>query len=187
MTEDLAIPLYPQGARDTPKGTAHYQSTVADADPTILSSDIQFDTSPVHTMPDALMNLLEASELLKAEEFLIRNTSTEGTFFIEIMAGECIITLGVLMQKVPCLKPWDLVCEILMELARRGRIDVFLGLPCQSFTFARDPALRNSEFPLGKPGFSPRQQDLVEKGNNLAAWALFFIKDHTCSAQVLHS
>ena len=104
-------------------------------------------------MPDALMNHLEASELLKAEEFLIRNTSTEGTFFIEIMAGECVITLGVLMQKVPCLKPLDLVYgeawnvlthgEILMELARRGRIDVFLGLPCQSFTFARDPALRN--------------------------------------------
>ena len=105
MTQDVAIPLYPQGARDTPKGTAHYQSTVADADPTILStgsaqshssdagedptilsSDIQFKPdSAGYTMQSAL------ADLMKAEKLLTCNVSVEGTFFIEVIAGECII------------------------------------------------------------------------------------------------
>ena len=126
--------------------TAQHLSGCTDVHPTIQSNDIQFDHTSTHVMPEALKNLLEA------DEFLIRNTSIECVFFV-IMAGECIITLGVLMNKVPCVKPWDIVYGekwnvlthgvILMQLAKLGRIDVFLGLPCQSFTFARDPALRS--------------------------------------------
>ena len=101
------------------------------------------------------------------------------------MAGECVISFGVLVNRVPCLKPWDLIYgeawsvfthgEIFIDLARQGRIDTFLGLPCQSFTFARQPAFRDEEHPLGKPGLSPRQWEL-DLGNSLAAWALSFIQ-----------
>ena len=66
--------------------------------------------------------------------------------------------------------------KILVDLAAQSRIDFFLGLPCQSFTFARQPALRDEEHPLGKPGLSSRQQGLVDLGNKLAAWALSYIQ-----------
>ena len=110
-------------------------------------------------MPDVLVQLLEA------EEFVIQNTTVQGIFFIEIMAGECVITFGVLLKRVPCLRPWDVIYgeswnvlthgEFLIKLASEGRIDPFLGLPCQSFTFARNPALRDAAEPMGKSGFSP--------------------------------
>ena len=48
-------------------------------------------------------------------------------------------------------------------------------MPCQSFTHARLPALRDAEFPEGKPGLTARQQNLVDMGNILAAWVLSFI------------
>ena len=95
----------------------------------------------------------------------------QGTFFIEIMAGECVITLGVLLKIVPCFRPWDI-----RWLPEDGRIDSFLALPCQSFTFARDPALRDAAEPLGKSGLSARQQELVDLGNEIAAWTLKLIK-----------
>ena len=62
-----------------------------------------------------------------------------------------------------------------MDLAEKGRIDAFLGMPCQSFIHARIPALRNAEFPEGKPGLTTSQQDLVDMGNRLAALTLAFI------------
>ena len=159
---------------------AQSHSSVAGGDPTILSSDTQFEPeSAEHTMHCALADLMEAEKLLTC------SVEVEGTFFIEVMAGECIITLGALLRRVPCLKPWDLVFgeawnvlthgQILMDLAEKGRIDAFLGMPCQSFTHARIPALRDAEFPEGKPGLSTRQQDLVDTGNRLAAWTLAFI------------
>ena len=104
------------------------------------------------------------AQLLEAEEFFIQNTNVQGTFFIEIMAGECVITLGVLLKRVPCLRPWDVIYgeswnvlthgEVFIKLAGGDRIDTFLGLPCQSFTFARDPALRDAAEPIGKAGLS---------------------------------
>ena len=129
-----------------PTGTAQSHSSVAGDDPIILESDAQFKPgSAGHTMHSALADLMEAEKLLTC------NVSVEGTFFIEVMAGECIITLGVLLKRVPCLKPWDLVfgeawnvltrCKIRMDLAEQGRIDAFLGMPCQSSTHARTPAL----------------------------------------------
>ena len=90
------------------------------------------------------------SSLLDAEDLLRQTLDVSGIFFIEVMSGECIITFGVLMEKVTCLRFWDIVFgeawnvltrgHILLQLAQEGRIDVFLGLPCQSFTFAREPA-----------------------------------------------
>ena len=34
------------------------------------------------------------ADLMEAEKLLTSNISVEGTFFIEVMAGECIIILG---------------------------------------------------------------------------------------------
>ena len=83
---------------------AQSHSSVAGGDPTILSSDTQFELdSAEHTMHSALADLMEAEQLLKC------NVKVEGIFFIEVMAGECVITMGALLRRVPCLKPWDLV------------------------------------------------------------------------------
>ena len=164
----------------TTTASAQSHSSDASEDPAIVSSDTQFKSDPAdYTMHGALADLMEAEKLLAS------NVSVKGTFFIEVTAGECINTFGVLMRRVPCLKPWDIVFgeawnvltrgQILMDLAEKGRIDAFLGMPCQSFTHARIPALRNAEFPEGKPGLSTRQQDLVDTGNRLAAWTLAFI------------
>ena len=69
------------------------------------------------------------ADFMEAEKLLTSNISVEGTFFIEVMAGECIIILGVLMSRVPCLKPWDIGFgeawnvlthgQILMDLAEK--------------------------------------------------------------------
>ena len=100
------------------------------------------------------------ANLMEAEEVFIRNVKVEGTYFIEIMVGECVISFGVLLKRVPCLKPWDVIYgeswnvlthgEVLIMLASEGSIDPFLGLPCQSFTFARDPALIDAAEPMLK-------------------------------------
>ena len=150
-------------------------------DAAALSSDTSVDAGTLQTtMPDIL------TELSDAEVFLYQCTSTQGSFFIEIMAGECVLTLGVMPKNVPCLRPWDVLFDdrwdvptqlnIPIELATRGRIDTRLATPCQSFAFTRKPALRDASCPLGKPGLSTHQQKLVEKGNELAAWTLTLVK-----------
>ena len=54
-------------------------------------------------MHEALSNLVDAEYLLR------QKLDVAGIFFVEVMAGECSITLGVLMERVPCLRPWDIV------------------------------------------------------------------------------
>ena len=58
------------------------------------------------------------ADLMEAEKLLTSNINVEGTFFIEVMAGECIITVGVLMRRVPCLKYWDIVFGEAWNIAR---------------------------------------------------------------------
>ena len=71
----------------TPTASAQSRSSDAGEDPTILSSDTQFKPDPAdYTMHSALADLMEA------ETLLTYNVSAEGIFFIEVMAGECIIT-----------------------------------------------------------------------------------------------
>ena len=77
-----------QGARFSALATGSAQAHSSDAgeDPTILSSDIQFKpVSTGYTMHSALADLMEAEKLLTC------NVSVEGTFFIEVIASECII------------------------------------------------------------------------------------------------
>ena len=91
-----------------PTGTAQSHSSVAGDDPIILESDTQFKPG--------------SSGFMEAEKLLTCNVSVEGTFFVEVMAGECIITLGVLLKRVPCLKPWDLVFGEAWDVLTRGKI-----------------------------------------------------------------
>ena len=98
-------------------GSAQSHSSDAGEDPTILSSDIQFmPDSDGYTMHSALADVMEAEKLLTC------NVSVECTFFIEVMAGECVITLGVLLKRVPCLKFWDLVFGEAWNVLTRGKI-----------------------------------------------------------------
>ena len=66
--------------------------------------------------------------------------------------------------------------EILIMLAEERRLDPFLCLPWQSSIFARDSAIRDAAKPLGKSRLSARQQELVDLGNELAAWTIKLIK-----------
>ena len=44
---------------------------------------------------------------MEAETLLNSIISVTGTLFVEVMAGECVITFGD--ERVPCLKPSDIV------------------------------------------------------------------------------
>ena len=103
----------------------------------------------------------------------------EGTLAVEICCGEGIFTFGLMMQRVPCMKPWDAQFGdqfdvlangwILVELVRLKRIVIaHLAPPCQSATWGRSPALRTWDFPEGLPGLSPKSAKLVALGNAVA-------------------
>ena len=85
-------------------------------DPTILEDDILNVQESAKVMHEAFSCVLDAEDLLSQ----LLNVS--GTFFIEVMAGECIIILGVLMEKVPRLKPWDIVFGEAWNVLTRGHI-----------------------------------------------------------------
>ena len=121
-------------------------------------------------MSVAILHLLCASTL-----------PTTGQFFIEIFCGTAALTLGLMLSRVPCLKPWDskygeqfdVLAEgwILLQLIQAGVIvSAHFGTPCKSLTWARWPCLRSWDFPLGLPGLGPHARDLVDTGNDLMAF-----------------
>ena len=63
-------------------------TTLEDA---VLSSDTGIDpNAAIAKMPTVLSQLVDA-------EFLLNDSvNIDGTFFVEIMAGECVATLGVI-------------------------------------------------------------------------------------------
>ena len=71
----------------------------------VFCSDTGIDPNQdVATMPEVLSQLLDAEQLLNSL------VDIPGTFFVEVAAGECIITLGVLVRKLPCMRPWEVLC-----------------------------------------------------------------------------
>ena len=87
------------------------------------------------------------------------------------------------MNGVPCVKPWDAKFgeafdvltngAIILNLIACGRlIACHFGLPCKSFTWARWPQLRDSEYPLGLPFLGAKQQRMVDLGNRLLAFTM---------------
>ena len=104
--------------------------------------------------------------------------SVSGTFFLEVFAGEAVFTLGCMMHRVPCIRPWDVVYgsqfdvlaneHVLSSLIVKGLIScMHFGTPCQSMTLARLPQLRSWEFPMGVPNLTTSQLALVHLGNEL--------------------
>ena len=139
-------------------------------------------------MPPVCAELPEAEEVLTAVQQassgqIPRNLSVSGSLSLEVFAGCCVMTLGLLLQSVPAIKPWDAKYGekysvltqggILLQLAWGGWIaSSHIATPCQSNTFARWPQLRSLDFLDGLPGLQEHQQQLVDEGNLLMAWSV---------------
>jgi len=76
-----------------------------------------------------------------------------GEFALEVCCGEAVFTIGLMMAKVPCIKPWDTKYgekfdvlkngQVLLSLASSSHLSVVhMAPPCQSATWGRFPALR---------------------------------------------
>jgi hypothetical protein len=102
-----------------------------------------------------------------------------GNFMVEVFARECIVTLGLMMARVPAVRPWDKRFGQQYDVLANGMILLalvawevivgsHLGTPCQSSTFARFPQLRAWPLPLGLPGLLVHQSARVQSGNELA-------------------
>ena len=52
-------------------------------------------------MPDLFVDLPDAAQLIAG------TISDSGEFALEVCSGEGVFTIGLLMAKVPCLRPWD--------------------------------------------------------------------------------
>ena len=103
--------------------------------------------------------------------------------FLEIFAGSAGLTEGLSLHHVLCARPWDVQTNsrddvlvngsLIILMIRLGIVRaVHLATPCQSFSVARIPALRTSEYPYGLPSLSGDRLELVVTGNQLAAWTV---------------
>ena len=139
-----------------------------------------------------------------AHDLIASNLSVSGQFCLECFAGQAMITLGLLLTCVPCMRPWDskygqqfnvlTIFSILLSLIHAQRIiAAHFATPCQSMSWARSPQLRSALRPSGLPGFTGKQQHVVTLGNQLLAFtcwccvgrlalgAFFSIKNHELS------
>ena len=109
--------------------------------------------------------------------------------FLEAFSGSGVMTLGIVMHRIPAVRPWDIQHgerfnvlthePILALLIEAGRIvSTHMGTPCQSSTLARCPQLRSLAQPRGISNFSGHDATLLRQGNELIdvsvrlAWCL---------------
>ena len=108
-----------------------------------------------------------------------------GWCFLELFAGKASVTLAMLMEGVPAVRPWDscfgpeydvlLQARLLLLFAMSGRLAaVHLGLPCQSWTWARSPAVRSWWHVWGMPSLFGSRSEKVDTGNLLLLWTADF-------------
>lgn len=112
-----------------------------------------------------------------------------GQFFLEIFAGEAVLTRAMREAGFACLPPIELEAnqfvpfstdvtdaQVLLHvqmLLKEGYISyIHCGTPCSSFSLARKadggpPPLRSSQALYGLPGLKPGDQLKVEVGNQL--------------------
>ena len=113
----------------------------------------------------------------------LENFDVAGEFALEVCSGEAIFTLGLMMAKVPCIKPWDVKHgenfdvlkngHVLISLASSSHlVFVHMAPPCQSATWGRFPALRTWSCPAGVPNLSGSQLKLVNLGNAVASFCI---------------
>ena len=67
-------------------------------------------------------------ELPEADGLVESPLSVSGSFAVEVFAGDCIVTLGLLMAKVPVLKPWDSKFGARFDALKMGTILIQLVL-----------------------------------------------------------
>ena len=133
---------------------------------------------------DVSLDLHRRSEgTICGEPLLLNRFDVSGEFALEVCCGEAIVTIGLLMAKVPCIKPWDTKYgenfdvlsngHVLISLASSSHLSfVHLAPPCQSATWGRFPALRTWSCPAGIPNLSGSQLPISEP------WE--------CSSQILY-
>ena len=106
----------------------------------------------------------------------------QGRCCIELYAGVAAISLSLLFLAVPCMVPWDIIDGEHLDIVHNGQVILALlqwkllgfthiAQPCQSFTLARKPQLRDWNFVNGLPNLSGRSAELVQQGNTLAHWS----------------
>lgn len=111
---------------------------------------------------------------------------------MELMAGECIISCGWRLHRVPTAVPWELKnskhLDVLLywrelsDLALQAYVCLaWLGTVCKTYTLARLPRLRSALMPWGLYGLRVDEQHKVSEGNCLA---LFSVLLAACLYQV---
>ena len=127
------------------------------------------------TLPKVLSMLAGPDRLLRVD----------GSFFLELFCGLASLTLACMVRGVPAVCPWDstygdcfdvfLQSELLLTFAASGRLAVcHLGMPCQSFTWARSPAIRSWYDIWGFEDLKGQSLSKVVNGNSLLIWSLIF-------------
>ena len=106
----------------------------------------------------------------------------QGRCCIELYAGVAAISLSLLFLAVPCMVPWGIIDGEHLDIVHNGQVIlallqwkilgfIHIAQPCQSFTLARIPQLRNWNFVNGLPNLIGRSAELVQQGNTLAHWS----------------
>ena len=103
---------------------------------------------------------------------------------MEVYSGASSVHIGLRMQALPALLPWDRELDGRLDVCKNGIVLIRLAMarkiffamietPCRSNILARDPPLRSWEDVYGKSGLSPSQRHLVPLGNLLADFGLW--------------
>ena len=106
-----------------------------------------------------------------------------GECFLEVFCGSAILSLGVMMAREPCLRPWDAKIgsqfnvkghgHRILELLRMGVITaIHLAVPCISFTLARTVKVRSKRSPEGFPCHTEADEKLLADGHFPTEWAM---------------
>ena len=128
---------------------------------------------------------LESLDLLDVSGWDFYVPILSGEFAIELCCGEAVVTLGLLMSKVPCLKPWDTLYGEKFDLLSNGWrllqlveakciVVAHLAPPCQTFSWARFPPLRSWDHVQGLPHLNDKQLESVVQGNDVANFCAQF-------------
>ena len=126
---------------------------------------------------DLLCHLPEAHDLVVELPLAVL-----ASFVVEIFAGECTLTFAMLMDSLPCIRPWDSLVGERFDVMKNGEILIrlsaariityaALATPCQSQSWGRLPSLRSWQSPLGRPVLKHPQRELVQRGNSLALFS----------------
>ena len=106
-----------------------------------------------------------------------------GQFCAELFRGESAITLSLVFEDLPCICPWDRAYGLQFDVVEHERVFfaltddgrlilVRLGVPCQSLTWARSPAIRSWGAVWGLDDVSFADGEKIALGNELLLFAV---------------